>query len=102
MHFAFAPGNHLSALKIQRHQALPDQPSLTPRSGGVLLLQNVVDLNGVTLGGFVRLSKHQRGNALAFELHERSSGDFCVVDGHKESVIEKRYCESTVMIKWTP
>ena len=89
LHFALALGDQLPALRIQRRQALADQRGLAPCRGGGLLLQNVVDLDGMSPRGLVWLREQQRSDALAFERHERSSGDFCVVDGHKESVIEK-------------
>ena len=74
------------ALRIQRRQALADQRGLAPCRGGGLLLQNVVDFDGVMPCGVIWVRRQQRSNALAFEWHERTSGDFCVVSGHKFDV----------------
>jgi hypothetical protein len=76
----------ISQPAASRVQSLADQRGLSARSSGGLLLQDVVDFDGVMPCGVIWVRHQQRSNALAFEWHERTSGDFCVVSGHKFDV----------------
>ena len=100
-HFMLALRNHRPGLGIKRGEPSAQERGLTARRSWSLLLQDVLDFNGMTPRRLVGRRQKERSDPLAFERQERSSGDFCVVDGHKETVLEKRYCESAVMFKWT-
>ena len=84
-HFMLALRNHRPGLGIKRGEPSAQERGLTARRSWRLLLQDVLDFNGMTPRRLVGRRQKERSDPLAFERQERSSGDFCVVERHGDS-----------------
>ena len=73
-------GDHRPGFVFEGVEAVADEPRLAACGGRGLLLQDVVELEGLEPLFLRRMGQQQPGDAAAFRQHQRTGRDFGVVD----------------------